>query len=383
MSMAARREYLSVVRARYRALASRAAKAALLDEVIGTLGYNRKYAIRVLGQPNAGRRSPVKRRGAHRYLAALPAIELVWTALDYPCAERLHPVLLSMAEQLAAHGEISLPPDVRAQLASISRATLARRLATMPSPKARRYTTSRGSVGLRSEIPLGRYDWDESRPGALAVDLVEHNGGSVSGHYLCTLTVVDVVSGWSRRRGILSRGQRPVHGALTWIIAQWPHPTWGLHSDNGSEFLSNHLSRFVRDTQIQFTRSRPYRKNDNPHAEQKNRQFVREMVGYDRFETAQQLAWLNDVYDLLDPYANLLLPSRKLIGKTRVGAHIQKRYDQARSPFQRLCDLHALSHETQQLLETTRANLNPLALHQRLAFLLCSPPAAALATPAD
>jgi len=107
------------------------------------------------------------------------------------------------------------------------------------------------------------------------------------------------------------------------------------------------------------------------------------MVGYDRFETAQQLAWLNDVYDLLDPYANLLLPSRKLIGKTRVGAHIQKRYDQARSPFQRLCDLHALSHETQQLLETTRANLNPLALHQRLAFLLCSPPAAALATPAD
>lgn len=137
-------------------------------------------------------------------------IQVVWEALDYACTERLHPVLLATAEHLAGHGEVVLTPTVREQLASISRATLGRRLAELPSPKPRRQVLPRPKPGtlLRTEVPVARYEWDEDRPGALEIDLVEHNGGSTTGHYAYTLSVVDVVSTWSRRRAFLGRSQK-------------------------------------------------------------------------------------------------------------------------------------------------------------------------------
>lgn len=297
-----------------------------MTEVVDACGYHRKYAIRVLSGPAQSGRSAIQRRRQRQYTDALPAIQAAWTALDYPCAERLHPVLLATAQQLAQHGEVGLTSAICEQLAQISRATLARRLRELPSPKARRMVgPPRPGSALRSEVPLGRYAWDESNPGALAIDLVEHNGGCSLGHFAYTLTVVDVVIGWSRRHAVMGRTQAAVHDALRLLLDEWPYPVWGLHSDNGGEFLNNHLLRFSRDRGLTFTRSRPYKKNDNPHAEQKNRQFVREVVGYARYDTPAQVDWLNEVYGLLDPYANLLLPARKIISQTRNGSRVQKR----------------------------------------------------------
>ena len=371
MSLQSRREYLNTMRERYLAAQSRPEKASVIDEVVRVLGYHRKYAIHLLNHPII--RSPVKRtrRRPRRYQEALPVIRLVWEALDYPCAERLHPVLLETAEMLAQHGHFSLSPLVRAQLSQISRATLSRRLTEWRHEKPKITPThSRTRPSLRTDIPMQRYDWDEQRPGALEIDLVEHNGGSTSGHYAYTLSVVDIVTGYSRRMAFLGRSQSVVFAALQRLIAQWPMKPWGLHADNGSEFLNAHLTRFCRQQGLTFTRSRPYRKNDNAHVEQKNRQFVREVVGYARYETPEDVAWLNAVYACLDDYVNLFLPMRKVVAKERHGGKLRKRYDTARTPFQRLVELQALDEATLARMQRLRQSLNPLDLHRQLEKLL-------------
>ncbi|MGD0153712.1 MAG: transposase, partial [Thermacetogeniaceae bacterium] len=321
MSMSSRREYLGTMCNRYKNASSRTEKSLIINELVNTLGYNRKYAVHVLNNPVATLKKPVKRQRPIEYLEALSAIQLVWEALDFPCAERLHPVLLSTAELLSTHGEISLTPEIRRQLSQISRATLARRLQRLRSPKRNRTLPGRRpNNGVRAEIPVECYAWDETRPGALEIDLVEHNGGSSLGLFAYTLSVVDVVSGFSRRRAVLGRGQAGVHRELTAIIKDWPTTVWGLHCDNGSEFISVNLLSFCQKNNLTFTRSRPYKKNDNAHVEQKNLQYVREIVGYERYDTPEAVDWLNQVYACLDPYANLFLPMRKVIAKERCGS---------------------------------------------------------------
>lgn len=376
MSLGSRREYLEVVRERYRKVKRRADKSRIIDEVVSTLGHHRKHIVRVLNAPNGPGKPPKPRKRKKLYLEALPAIAIAWEALDFCCAERLHPVLVETVRQLERHGEITVEPLVYDQLSRISRPTLARRLAEMPSPKFRRMMRGpKPTSALRSEIPLGRYDWDEARPGALETDLVEHNGGSSLGHFAYTVNVVDVVSGWSRRRAVLGRGQAGVHGALSLIIRDWPFKPWGMHTDNGSEFLSDQLLRFARTNNLRFTRSQPYRKNDNAHVEQKNLQLVREIVGYARYDTPEDVEWLNRVYDLLDPYANLFLPARKVVRKTRLGSRVRKTYDSAQTPFERLRRGGVLDPETEAALQHQVAAQSPLALHRALENIIAAGPA--------
>jgi len=206
----------------------------------------------------------------------------------------------------------------------------------------------------------------------LEVDLVEHNGGSTAGHYAYTLSVVDIVTGWSRRQAILGRGQRVVHAALTDLLADWPYPVWALHTDNGPEFANHLLLRYTQQHGLEFTRSRPYRKNDNAHVEQRNRQLVREMVGYARYDRPQQVEQLNRLYRCLDLYANVFLPTRKLVGKVRDGSRVRKTYDAARTPLQRVLERGLLTRETQTQWTPLRDTLNPLDLHRQLESLIAA-----------
>jgi transposase InsO family protein len=373
------------MRERYRRAVGRAAKGALLDEIERVLGWHRKHAVRAMAR--APLREPRVRRGRPRqYRVCLSAIERVWETLDYCCAERLQPHLQRVAQDLVRHGELEAPAEVLEELGRISRATVARRIADLPRPKPRRQPVAPHPQRLlKTAVPIGRFAWDEIRPGALEVDLVEHNGGSSSGHYAATLSVVDIVSGWSRRRAVLGKSQAVVHEALEWLLSEWPTRVWGLHSDNGAEFLNNHLVRYCRRHAIEYHRSRAYRKNDNAHVEQKNRQLVREIVGYARYDQHADVHWLNGVYELLDVYANVVLPSQKLIEKTRDGAKLRKRYDTARTPLERLQELAAIEPQRQVELAALRRDLNPLALKRELDARLerrASPPAA-LAEAAD
>ena len=232
MSLKSKREYLSVQQGHYLRNISRDKKSAIVDEVIRMTGYHRKYAIQVLNKPMVLIIKKTSRLRQRRYNEALPAIRIVWESLDYPCPERLHPVLLETAELLSKHGHIHLNPLIRQQLSDISRATLGRRLTRWlhEKPKAS-YTQSHAVSRHKSDIPIKSYEWNESRPGAIEIDLVEHNGGSSLGHFAYTLSVVDIVSGYSRRRAVLGRGQAGVFQAIQGVIEEWPMKPWGIHSD--------------------------------------------------------------------------------------------------------------------------------------------------------
>jgi transposase InsO family protein len=320
---------------------------------------NRSLAARPARRARPGR--------PRRYRHCLPAVEVVWEALDYCCAQRLHPQLLPLAESLARHGEIRLTLEARQELSEISRATLARRLAEMHRPKPRPLLSGRHPARLlTSQVPVDRYRWNEQRPGALEVDLVDHGGGLTRGHHAFTLSVVDVVSGWSRRRAVMGKSQAVVHEALQQLLSDWPSTVWAVHSDNGFEFLGAHLINYCKHRGIEYHRSRPYRKNDNAHVEQKNRQFVREVVGYQRIDTPAGVAWLNRIYAALDPYANLFLPSLKVIEKSRHGSKVKKTFDTARTPFERLRQMNAILRERQAELDEQREQRNPLELRRTL-----------------
>jgi len=341
---------------------------------VNVLDCHRKHAIRVLAKPPARTPAKSKRRRPLAYQEALPVIQRVWEALDYPCAERLHPVLLDTAQTLARHGHLRLNDSVIAQLQQISRATLARRLSSLRSPKAKPTVSKRKPLAeLRAQVPMIAYDWNESRPGALEVDLVEHNGGSSLGHFAYTLTVTDVVSGYTRRRALLGRSQLAVLRELKHILNEWPMQPWGIHCDNGQEFLNNHLRTFCVSHHLRFTRSRPYRKNDNAHVEQKNGFLVRQLVGYDRYDRPEQVEWLNAIYALHDRYFNCCLPTRKLISKERRGAHVRKTFDTAKPPVTRLIESGVLAPEETQRLLAYQSSQDPLALHDQLEKMLFCP----------
>lgn len=368
--MASKREYTKAMRERYQR-AGRLQRSELLDEMVLVAGYTRKHAITLLNQrepltPRVAR----KRSGRPRaYQHCLSAIEVAWEALDYCCAQRLHPQLLPLCESLARHGELRLTLEARAELTSISRATLARRLAELPSKKPKQIPSGpHPNRAARSLVPIDRYAWDEQRPGALEVDLVDHSDGRY-GHHAYTLSIVDIVSGWSHRRAIMGKSQAAVFEALQDLLNDWPTSVWALHSDNGTEFLGAHLIKYCRTAGITYHRSRPYQKNDNAHVEQKNRQYVREIIGYERIDNQCGLTWLNTIYQHLDTYANVFLPSLKLIDKTRHGAKIKKHYDTAQTPLQRLHNPNSIEPQRLHHLLNQQRDLNPLHLRRTLQHL--------------
>jgi len=369
MSISSRKEYLPTMVERYRRAKKRAEKTKIIDELVIVLGYHRKYVIQVLRRGGLQTKKQRRKRSS-KYFTARSPILLVWEALDYPCAERLHPVLLQTAALLVQHDALHLCADVRQLLTSISKSTLARMLHKSRSIKRHRMSPPRRRTRLESQVPVDRYKSGELRPGALEADLVEHNGGSSLGHFAYTLSVVDVATGYSRRRSVLGKGQIGVHRELKKLIMSWPYPIWGIHTDNGTEFLNEHLVRFCKAHDIKFTRSRPYKKNDNPHVEQKNFQHVRSLVGYERFDTPDQVEWMNNLYEIYDEHANLYQPVRKLISKERHGSTIRKRYDSAKTPLQRAMEAGVVPKDLADKLNDSYQSQNPLKMHRQIEHLV-------------
>ena len=150
------------------------------------------------------------------------------------------------------------------------------------------------------------------------------------------------------------------------VRARRPVPLVGLDSDNGSEFINHRLYTWCQREGITFTRSRAYKKNDGAHVEQKNGAVVRRLVGYDRFASRAAYAQLARVYQLARLHVNFFQPVEKLMTKTRQGARVQRVYDRAQTPYQRLCAAGVLSLEKRHELETLYQQLNPLQLRRDL-----------------
>ena len=220
---------------------------------------------------------------------------------------------------------------------------------------------------LKKAIPVRTFtEWSDERPGFEEIDLVAHCGETTEGQYLNTLTCTDIATGWTECLGLPNKSQVAVSQAIQILRQRLPFPLLGLDSDNGSEFINDTLYRYCLDEQITFTRSRPYRKNDQAHVEQKNWSVVRHTIGYDRLETPEELDLLKSIYDDLRLYINFFQPVLKLVGKEQVDGKTIKKYDLAATPLRRVLASDLVSLEVKASLTYLYLHLNPVALRNSI-----------------
>jgi hypothetical protein len=364
MSKRSRDELVKRIHPRY-LKAKKAEKGRILDELVATTGYHRKHAIRLLkqGAPSGQR----ERRGRKRTYSgeAVRQLVVVWEVDGRICGKRLQPFLPTLVAALERHKEIRLDPQTRAQLLEMSASTIDRKLASFRDGRGRS-TTKPGTL-LRESIPVRTFaDWDDAVPGFVEVDLVAHCGNSPEGQFIQTLTAVDIRTGWTECLPLAHRSQATVSAAVSCLRQSLPFPLLGIDSDNDGAFINETLSRSCRDAQITFTRSRPYRKNDQAHVEQKNWSVVRQTIGYQRYESAAALALLDAIYADLRLYVNFFQPSMMLTHKERHGSKVRKQYDQARTPCQRALAAEEVSAAAKLRLQQTFLELNPVTLKARI-----------------
>ena len=212
--------------------------------------------------------------------------------------------------------------------------------------------------------------WDEQRPGFIEVDLVGHGGDSTSGEFLFSLNAVDLATGWTETVVLPNKGQAATFAGLLQIREQLPMPLLGIDSDNGSEFINAHLLRYCQREQITFTRCRPYRKNDQAHIEQKNWSAVRRLVGYDRYDSTPAYRQLQALYQVVRLYLNFFQPLMKVVGKERFGGRVRKRYDTARTPYQRILEAEEVPAQVKAELRAMYLTLNPADLRRQIDRIL-------------
>ena len=360
-------EYREAIHGRY-SKANKNEKGRILEEFVQVTGYHRKSAIRLLCQKD--KRKPGKKRGRTRRYGneAVEALRKIWEASDRLCAKRLQPFIGEMVRVMRRHGELSVNADLEAELCQMSASTIDRLLKPWRRLGGRRpiSTTRAGSI-LKQSIPIKTFaDWTDEGPGFLEVDLVAHCGESTEGFYLTTLSTVDVASGWLECMGVWGKGQQRVGSALHRIRQRLPFALLGVDSDNGGEFINQSLYNYCRNERITFTRGRSYKKNDSCHVEQKNGNFVRRLVGYDRYSSRAALECLDLVYLTLRHYGNFFQPTMKLRSKTRRGAKVHKVYDTAKTPYQRLLESDVLTDDKKAELHAIHRGLNPVKLLEQL-----------------
>ena len=323
--MATRRELVAAIGERYIS-AKRAEKARILDEFVALTGCHRKHAMRLLrrGQDIAevGPR-PARRRYGEGVRAALVT---AWEASDRICGKRLHALLPSLIDAMERHGHGRLAPEIRQQLLAMSAATIDRSLRDVKvtaSGKRRR----KASTVIRRSVPIRTFsDWNDPAPGFFEADLVAHCGMSAHGSFTQTLVLTDIATGWTECVPLLVREQTVLTAALTELCKLLPFPLLGLDTDNDSVFMNETVRDYCIDNNVEFTRCRPYRKNDQAFVEQKNGAIVRKIVGYRRFEGLQATRTLAKLYASSRLFVNFFQPSFKLKEKHRDGAKVLKSY---------------------------------------------------------
>jgi hypothetical protein len=366
MTKNGKRELLEAIRPRY-LRASTTEKTHILDEFVAITGYHRKYAIRLLKH---GRKQPRReKRGRSKVYQGevISALIKVWEVCDRICSRRLHPFLPEIVAVLEREGELVLSEETKGLLLRMSRASMDRCLQSVRYQRRRGRSTTKPGTLLKQAIPVRTFaDWDDVRPGFVEMDLVAHGGDSAHGEYLHTLNVVDIATRWSECLILANRSQRQVTAAMDRLRARLPFPLLGIDSDNDSAFINDNLYRYCQQEQITFTRSRPYKKNDQAHIEQKNWSVVRRLIGYDRYESAEEQALIEAIYQDWRLYVNFFQPVLKLVEKRRVDNKVRKRYDTARTPFQRVLESPDVSEEDKERLRQIYAMLNPVALRRRI-----------------
>lgn len=343
---------------------TREVKSKLLNDYCNVHECHRKSAIRKLGQPKSDPKGKRKRGRKSRYKPeeVLEPLKKLWLATDQMCSKRLHSALPLW---LPYYSE-NLSPEVRDQLLSMSPATIDRLLQQIRKIEGRkkRCGTKPGTL-LKTKIEVKTDQWNVAEPGFVEADTVAHCGTSLLGDFVWSITLVDIFSEWTENIAVWNKGAAGVLEGIKYIEAELPFILRGFDSDNGSEFLNHHLLRYFEERKkpVKFTRSRPYRKDDNAHVEQRNWTHVRQLLGYSRFGDKRIVELLNDLYRnewrLLN---NFFCPSMKLIEKVKINSKYRRKYSEPKTPYERLMCSEKISNTKKLELEEQFKQLNPFAL---------------------
>lgn len=360
MEAKACREYAKEMRNRYRK-ADRAERGRLLDEFTAVTGYHRKYAIALLGrEPRPRSRPPGK---PTRFTGEVcDALVKIWRAADYPWSARLVAMLPTWMPHARVH--ISLSDDLERLLLTMSARSADRLLHRHRTELKRRiYGRTKPGTLLKHQIPVRTERWDTTEAGWCETDTVAHCGEVGEGDFAFSVNLTDVASTWTETRAVLGKGQRFVVEALEEIRSTLSFPLRGIDSDSGSEFINHHCYDWCKQHGLEFTRGRPYRKNDNAYIEQKNWTHVRKIFGWKRIDTHAAVEAMNELYrNELRLFLNYFQPSVKLIERTRVGSRVRRKYDKPKTPFERLIELGVLTEAQIATMQAERDQLDPFTL---------------------
>ncbi|MGO9951596.1 MAG: integrase catalytic domain-containing protein [Dissulfurispiraceae bacterium] len=375
-----RRSATKVTAARYQK-ATKKLKGIILEEFAALTGYDRCYAaylLRTHGKKvyaggntifvaDVGTKATKPRNRVYDKLV-FTALLNIWSIMDCICGKRLAPMLKELVPLLQKHREITLDAATKGKLLTISAATIDRMLrAERKKQQLKGRSHTKPGTLLKHQIPIRTFaQWDDKRPGFVEIDLVGHDGGDPSGDFAQTLNVTDIATGWTEAQAVKNKAQQWVFEAITDMRVRFPFDILGIDSDNGAEFINNHLYQYCKEEKITFTRARSSRKNDNCFIEQKNYSVVRRAVGYMRHDTQLELEILNELYGFLRLYSNFFQPVMKLLEKTRIGSKVKKKYDKAQTPYQRVLASPDVPKETKKQLRSQYRKLNPAELKRKI-----------------
>jgi len=361
--MATRDELVAAVAGRY-ALGNRVERGRILDEFAAVTGHHRKHAMRLLRAGSESRDS-VPRPSRRVYDAAVrEALIVIWEASDRVCGKRLRPLVPILVEAMERHGHLRLAPEVRIGVLAMSAATIDRSLREAKERSGARRRAP-PSAAIRRSVAVRTFDgWNDPPPGFVEADLVAHSGPTAKGSFVQTLTLTDIATGWTECAPLLVREQKLLTAVLGEVRKRLPFALLGFDTDNDSVFMNETVQAYCKEADIEFTRCRPYRKNDQAWVEQKNGAVVRRIVGYRRFEGLEAAAALGRLYSAVGLFVNFFQPSFKLAEKSRDGAKVRKRYHAPATPYQRLLADPRTSEETRCRVNAIHATLDPVRLLQ-------------------
>lgn len=364
MTLKFKTQYLKAIRKRY-FCGSKKRKTEILNELCEVTGYSRKHAIKIL---SVGHIEGKKKSGKKRFYSdeSLYHLKKLWHLMGRICSKKMKSAIPLW---LKFYDSEELNNFIKQELLSMSSSTIDRYLRAYKKQYARmKRTSTRRSKKFKNVIPIKDFCSKATIPGYLQADTVAHCGNSLSGIFIYTMTITDEHTGWTECRAMYGKGGSSPLSAISSSLWSFPFDVISFNSDNGSEFLNREIHNYItKENKLKFTRSRPYKKNDNCHVEQKNFTHVRELFGYERYDFEDLVDSMNIIYQrYFCMIQNYFIPQQKLISKVRIGARYVKKYDTPKTPYQRVLESPNVSRHKKKELRDKFEKLNPIELRAQI-----------------
>lgn len=354
--------------------ANKKQKGLILDAVVAVSGLERKSAIRRFRSMQMHGFHPYEGRGRPRYYTAdvIAALYDVWLIGSEACGENLHTLINEYIDTQIRSTKWNHDDIATGKLRKMSAGSVKKYVGEFTRTRRSfggKGTTEKSSV--ISMVPIRMDGWDEAETGVTQVDTVAHCGETIAGDYAYTVNGTDVAVLWGSRRAQWNKGQETTKTSLENMRESSPFPWTEMHPDSGSEFLNYHCLGYANESNLRMTRSRPYHKNDNCFVEERNGHVVRVYVGYERLDARQTVESLNDLYDVLTPYLNHFIASRRIVSKERIGVRWKVTREKiAKTPYQRVLERKDVSEEVKNELRALHVTLNPKTMKDDIDRLL-------------